>query len=62
MPVRLAVLRGFADAERNLIGAKKRWPPGSVVTFKYQNLTKNDPPTHSSSGTRVGFRSCRVVW
>ena len=43
---------GFADAERNWIGAKKRWPLGTVVTYKYQNLTKKarrDPRSRSRS-------------
>ena len=35
---------GFTDAERNWLGAKKRWPLKSVVTYKYQNLTVKGVP------------------
>ena len=44
----LACLRqvgtGFKDAERNWLGARKRWPVGTVVTYKYQNLTAKGVP------------------
>lgn len=42
--VRFEVGTGFADAERNLVGAKRRWPVGSVISFKYQNLTAKGVP------------------
>jgi len=35
---------GFKDAERNWIGAKKHWPIGTVITYKYQNLTVKGIP------------------
>lgn len=35
---------GFTDSERNWIGAKKRWPVGTVISYKYQNLTKKGVP------------------
>ena len=35
---------GFTDAQRNWLGAKKRWPLGTVITYKYQNLTAKGVP------------------
>mmetsp|Transcript_38057 Transcript_38057/g.89097 ORF Transcript_38057/g.89097 Transcript_38057/m.89097 type:complete len:196 (-) Transcript_38057:543-1130(-) len=35
---------GFKDAERNLAGAKRRWPVGTIITYKFQNLTKKGVP------------------
>jgi len=35
---------GFKDAERNWTGAKKRWPVGKVITYKYQNMTAKGVP------------------
>jgi len=42
--VRFEVGTGFVDADRNLAGAKRRWPVGSVVSYKYQNLTAKGVP------------------
>ena len=42
--IRFEVGTGFTDADRNWLGAKKRWPVGSVVTYKYQNLTVKGVP------------------
>lgn len=42
--VRFEVGTGFTDGERNLQGAKRRHPLGSVVSFKFQNLTKKGAP------------------
>jgi DNA ligase-1 len=35
---------GFTDAQRNWLGAKKRWPVGTVISFKFQNLTGKGKP------------------
>lgn len=42
--VRFEVGTGFTDAMRNWLGAKRRWPLGSVISYKYQNLTKKGVP------------------
>lgn len=34
---------GFTDAQRGT-GYRRRWPVGTVVTFKYQNLTAKGAP------------------
>jgi len=41
---RFEVGTGFTDAQRNWLGAKKRYPMGSVITYKYQNLTLKGVP------------------
>ena len=35
---------GMTDAERNWGGAKKRWPVGTVISYKFQNLTAKGKP------------------
>lgn len=47
MPVsgnRFEIGTGFTDAQRNWIGAKKRWPLGTVLTYKFQNVTAKGVP------------------
>lgn len=41
---RFEVGTGFTDAQRILRQAKRAWPVGSVVTYKYQNVTAKGVP------------------
>jgi DNA ligase 1 len=41
---RFEIGTGLKDAERNWTGAKKRWPVGTVLTYKYQNITAKGVP------------------